>query len=144
MNRKPVITIKDRINEVINHDGSGHNIPRMSLNEYAELCRQAADSFYYDINTGERIKHNPGERFMLIVSEISEAFEGLRKNKADDHLPHRRSVEVEVCDALVRIFDFAGENGLDLDGGFWEKLEYNQVRKDHKHEERRKDDGKKW
>jgi NTP pyrophosphatase (non-canonical NTP hydrolase) len=144
MNRKPVITIKDRINEVINHDGSGHNIPRMGLNEYAELCRQAADSFYHDINTGERIYHNPGERFMLITSEISEAFEGLRKNKMDDHLPHRKSVEVELCDALIRIFDYAGENGLDLDGAFWEKLAYNKERQDHTHLARRQENGKKW
>lgn len=119
-------------------------MPRMTLNEYASQCRSAADSFYHDVNTGERIFHNPGERFMLITSEISEAFEALRKNKSDDHLPHRKGVEVELCDALIRIFDFAGENGFDLDGAFWEKLEYNRKRKDHTHEARRQEDGKKW
>jgi hypothetical protein len=34
--------------------------------------------------------------------------EGERKNLMDDHLPHRRSAEVELADALIRIFDYAG------------------------------------
>jgi len=114
------------------------------LNAYAAECRANADQWYYDIETGERIKHNPGERMMLIVSEIVEAFEGIRKNKMDDHLPHRKSVEVEMVDALIRIFDFAGENGLDLDGAYAEKTVFNAAREDHKPEARRAAGGKKF
>ena len=113
-----------------------------TLNDYAAECRLAADRWYFDPKTGERLVMNPGERMMLIVSEIVEAFEGVRKNKMDDHLPHRRSVEVEMADALIRIFDFSAENGFDLEGAYQEKLAYNQTRIDHTHEARRAPGGK--
>lgn len=48
------------------------------------------------------------EKLMLIVSEVGEAMEGFRKNKTDEHLPHRKSVEVELADAIIRIADLAG------------------------------------
>lgn len=73
-----------------------------------------------------------GTKVALIHSEISEALEGKRKNRQDDHLPHRMSVEVELADALIRIFDTAGAMGLDLAGAVMEKLAYNQKRADHK------------
>lgn len=55
----------------------------------------------------------------------------------DDKLPHRRMAEVELADTLIRIFDYAGEFGYDLQGAFEEKMEYNKNREDHKHEARR-------
>jgi NTP pyrophosphatase (non-canonical NTP hydrolase) len=75
-------------------------------------------------------------------SELSEAFEGWRKNKQDDHLPLRKSLEVELADAMIRILDFAGENGLDLGGAFVEKLLYNRVREDHTNKARKLPGGK--
>ncbi|XUM19805.1 hypothetical protein ACRAVF_19255 [Bradyrhizobium oligotrophicum S58] len=41
---------------------------------------------------------------MLIVSEIAEAMEGERKSLMDDHLPHRKMVEVELADTLILHF----------------------------------------
>lgn len=82
-------------------------------------------------------------KIALIHSEISEALEGLRKNKMDDHLPHRKSVEVELADALIRIFDLAGALRIDLGDAVIEKMRYNQVRPDHRMENREKADGKK-
>lgn len=116
----------------------------MSLNDHARMCRKQADRWYHDPQTGDRIFHNPGERFMLITSEISEAFEAMRKNKMDDHLPRRKSVEVELCDALIRIFDFSGEHGFDLDGAYYEKIAFNEGREDHTNEARNLENGKKW
>jgi NTP pyrophosphatase (non-canonical NTP hydrolase) len=81
---------------------------------------------------------------MLIVSEIAEAMEGERKNLMDDKLPHRKAVEVELADALIRIFDYAGAYGLDLQGAVDEKIAYNQVRKDHTYEARLQANGKKF
>lgn len=81
---------------------------------------------------------------MLIVSEIAEAMEGERKDLMDDKLPHRKMVEVELADALIRIFDYAGAYGLDLQGAYEEKKAYNKVRADHKPENRLKEGGKKW
>jgi NTP pyrophosphatase (non-canonical NTP hydrolase) len=81
---------------------------------------------------------------MLIVSEIAEAMEGERKGLADDKLPHRSMVEVELADALIRIFDYAGEYGLDLEGALKEKMAYNAKRADHTLSVRRGVHGKKW
>lgn len=83
-------------------------------------------------------------KMALIHSEISEALEGHRKDKMDDHLPHRKSVEVELADAVIRILDLAGGLGLDLEGAIREKLEYNSQRADHKIENRMAEGGKKY
>ncbi len=115
-----------------------------NLNDYAAHCHAANDKWWRDINTGERITRNKGELLCLIHSEISEAMEGERKNLMDDKLPHRRMAEVELVDALIRIFDYAGGFGYDLQGAFEEKMAFNASREDHKHEARALADGKKW
>ncbi len=76
------------------------------------------------------------EKIALIHSEVSEALEGARKDKQDEHLPHRKSVEVELADAVIRICDLAGAMGLDLGGALAEKMAYNAQREDHKVEAR--------
>lgn len=79
---------------------------------------------------------------LLMVSELIEAAEGVRKNLPDDKLPHRSMLEVELADAVIRIFDTAHGIGLDLGGAIAEKLAYNRTREDHKPENRFKDGGK--
>ncbi len=110
------------------------------------LCHKAAvdGGWWTDHATGQRKERNKGELIALIHSEISEALEGVRKDKMDDHLPHRKSVEVELADALIRIFDFAGAYDLDLGAAMIEKMDYNARRADHKPENRLKDGGKKF
>lgn len=90
--------------------------------------------------------HDPyvfATKLALVHSEISEALEGGRKGKMDDHLPHRKAEEVELADALIRIFDLAGARGLDLEGAMLEKMAYNAQRADHKPENRAAAGGKK-
>lgn len=108
--------------------------------------RLAAQSGWWNTKDGTRIDPNDpnvfGTKIALIHSEVSEALEGGRKGVADDHLPHRPSVEVELADALIRIFDTAGAMGLDLAGAVVEKLAYNQSRADHRPENRYAEGGK--
>lgn len=89
-------------------------------------------------------KLNVGEKLMLIVSEIAEAMEGDRKNLPDDKLPHRRMIEVELADAMIRIHCLAGQMELDLGGAMKEKIEYNFSRADHKIENRVATGGKEY
>ena len=83
-----------------------------------------------------------GTMLCLVHSEVSEAMEGARKGINDDHLTHRPMLEVELADAVIRIFDMAGGLNLDVAGAISEKLAYNANRADHKRENREKDGGK--
>ena len=87
---------------------------------------------------------NVGEILCLIHSEVSEAMEGHRKDLMDDKLPHRKMIEVELADTLIRIFDLAGAQNLDLGGAISEKRAFNKERQDHKIENRLKAGGKKY
>jgi NTP pyrophosphatase (non-canonical NTP hydrolase) len=116
------------------------------INLFSTVChRQASNAGWWtDLATGESLigKRNIPEMLCLIHSEISEAMEGHRKNLMDDKLPHRKMLEVELADAMIRIGDLAGSLGLDLGGAVAEKLVYNAGRADHKPENRMKEGGK--
>jgi len=83
-------------------------------------------------------------KIALIHSEISEALEAYRTDAMDDHLLHRLGIEVELADAVIRIFELCGTLGLDLDGAVREKDAYNDHRADHKLEHRTRPGGKKF
>ena len=114
------------------------------MNELARVCRAEADKWYHNPATGESIVLNHGERFALMHSELSEAFEAVRKDKMDDHLPHRKGVEAELADTLIRILDYCGDNDLDIGGAFWDKMQYNHYRQDHTNAARLAPGGKKF
>lgn len=113
-----------------------------------EVCHNASrEAGWWQDRDGNPIKDNPycfSNKLMLSVSELSEAMEGDRKGLMDDHLPHRPMREVELADAVIRIFDLAGAYGLDIEGAIAEKLAYNKQRADHKPENRAKDGGKSY
>lgn len=93
---------------------------------------------------GNRLERNKGELLCLVHSEISEALEGARKNKMDDHLPTRKAEEVELADALIRLLDYAKAYGFDIAGAVSEKLAYNAKRADHTYAARAAEGGKKF
>ena len=118
---------------------------QLSFNTAAEQIYAAnvKAGWYKNPTTGRKIDRNVMEMLCLIHSEVSEAAEGYRKSLMDDKLPHRSMLEVELADTLIRIFDLAGYQGLDLGGAVVEKLLYNQTREDHKLSARAAEGGKK-
>lgn len=87
----------------------------MTIEELQDVCfSDAADAGWHD----DDHKHDPkllnAARLMLITSEIGEAMEADRKSMMDDKLTARLGLEVELADAVIRIFDLAGANNLNL------------------------------
>lgn len=99
----------------------------------------------YNVQAGWHDKpREVGTLISLIHSELSECLEGFRKDVMDDHLPHRKMAEVELADAIIRIFDLGGRYNFDLGGAISEKMDYNSRREDHKRENRSQPGGKKF
>lgn len=119
-------------------------------NTLATICHTAAATAgWWNTSRGDvrnwpddLIKLWVGTKLALVHSEVSEGLEGYRKNKMDDHLPHRPMLEVELADAIIRIMDLAGGLGMDIGGAIAEKLQYNAKRLDHKPEHRNAAGGK--
>lgn len=110
-----------------------------SINAMVKLCHSRSKKAGWWTDNA-----NLAEKICLIHSELSEAMEGLRKDLMDDKLPHRKMEEVEMADAVIRIFDYCGRRGFDLEGAIMEKLAFNESRPDHKIENRAKQGGKKF
>lgn len=116
-----------------------------NINELVATCYgNAAKAGWHKPVAPETEEYLKATQLMLMVSEIAEAMEGVRKGLMDSHLKDRPMVEVELADAVIRIADFCGRWGLDLGGAVVEKLEYNKQRADHKPENRAKNGGKKF
>lgn len=100
-----------------------------TINELCQECHAIAlDRGWYAEG-----KRNKGELIALIHSELSEALEAMRDgNPSDKRCPDYSALEVELADALIRIFDMAGYLKLDLEGALAAKMEINRNRP-HRH-----------
>lgn len=114
------------------------------INDFVNTAHSASFTAGWWDDTDMSEKHVVPAKIALIHSELSEALEGDRTGSMDKHLPHRRNVEVELGDAMIRIADLAGAMELDLGGAIVEKMAYNTERADHKKENRETAGGKKY
>lgn len=138
-------TTQAAIDALATHPAAGFS-PSVVLGGIAdtqELCYSLAKHAGWHDNIDYTDVREVATKLALIHSEVSEALEGVRKGKMDDHLPHRSALEVELADAAIRIFDLAGALGLDLGSAIVEKLAYNAQRADHTREARAAEGGKK-
>jgi NTP pyrophosphatase (non-canonical NTP hydrolase) len=113
-------------------DTEGYKVSR-HIEDMVAFCHSLAHAKGFWDNKEGRYDYqsrNVGELIALIHSELSEALEGHRKDSMDDHLPNRKMLEVELADAVIRIFDMAGGLSLDIGGAIIEKLKYNLGRPD--------------
>lgn len=127
-------------------------IAMAGLDTAQTICHGLAahSGWWLDTETGEDVRTWPkkflnlwiASKLMLVVTEVAEAMEGHRKDLPDDKLPHRRMLEVEMADAVIRILDLSGGLGFDVAGAIIEKLAFNQQRPDHKLEHRKAEGGK--
>ena len=87
-------------------------------------------------------------QLMLVVSEVSEAYESVRKNLVADSVFVKESTifpinlvsnkefkiyvkdteEDEIADSIIRLLDYCGNHGIDIDAHINLKLAYNQSR----------------
>lgn len=102
-----------------------------NLNSLRDVCyNEAKRAGWHDR------RREDGTMIALIHSEISEALEGLRRDTNDEHLPARKSAEVELADAIIRILDLAGLLNFDIGYAVIDKLHYNRIRPDWKRNEK--------
>lgn len=106
----------------------------MEINNYVkEAYETAKEKGWYD-NGGLTV----GESISLMHSELSEALEEFRLGydpatlyfKGEDAKPC--GVPSELADVLIRIFDFCGHHGVDLQSAVEIKMAFNKTR-EHRH-----------
>ncbi|GAA3289147.1 hypothetical protein ACFFON_15310 [Arthrobacter citreus] len=111
--------------------------------------RQSADKGFHDNEPteGRALLSLNAERIALMHSELSEALEELRNGRAtnETYYPSNdlglkanspkyigtfkpEGVPSEMADVVIRVLDFCGANGIDLEAMILEKLDYNASR----------------
>lgn len=70
--------------------------------------RNLKAGWWTNIEDGTPKKRNVGEMFMLMVTELAEAYDGYVSGAPDDKLPEYPGLGVEMGDLLIRIADFCG------------------------------------
>ena len=78
-------------------------------------------------------ERNKGELLMLMVTEIAEACEALRRGDLpDDKIKEFSGVEAELADVIIRIMDFSAAYGYQVGEALGAKINFNKTR-DHMH-----------
>ena len=92
-----------------------------------EIHQNNKDKGFYDGPERSALEYH-----MLMVSELAEASEEVRKGAPDLYVDVATSKpegeSVEIADTLIRILDYAAFKGWDLDAIVEQKLDYNKTR----------------
>jgi NTP pyrophosphatase (non-canonical NTP hydrolase) len=88
------------------------------------ICVEAGTEAEEELEDLEKIK-----RLFLMITEVCEAGEGIRKRiGASEHIPEYTNLEEEMADTVIRVMDFCAGNGLLLGSAIKAKLEFNRTR----------------
>lgn len=69
------------------------------------------------------------QKLLLEITEISEAYESLRKgNLPDEHVPSKPSFDIELADGAIRHLDLCVGFGIDIGDAIIKKREFNKTR----------------
>lgn len=83
-----------------------------NLNLMAAETHRNNARWWVNLETGAPLDRNKGELLMLVITELAEACEGVRKGLMDDKVVTRTMEEVELADALIRFLDYCGGYGF--------------------------------
>lgn len=116
------VSTKDRIM-------ANHGMDLTTLMNEAHNCA-VAHGWWEDDND------NDAEKIALMHSELSEALEDLRSGHPPEEVRYDvdgkpgkpGGVPIELADVIIRIFDYCGRNGIDIEAAVVEKMNYNQSR----------------
>lgn len=76
--------------------------------------------------------YSPLHYHALIISEIAEATEEARLGTQPAYIDHNGNKPcgelIELADAMIRIADYCGKQGWDLERALDEKMKYNETR----------------
>lgn len=97
------------------------------LNVFRDVCYNTA------VEHGWHEKERAvGELLMLMVTELAEAMEEHRNHKDNNEVyivdSKPEGVPIELADVIIRIMDFCGLHGIDIDYAVKIKMAYNETR----------------
>jgi NTP pyrophosphatase (non-canonical NTP hydrolase) len=102
----------------------------MTLNELQDTSyRISKEHGFYDA------PQTVGDRLMLMVSELAEALEEFRCGHGISEIYYNQEkpgkpegIPIELADAVIRIGDFCGAYGIDLENAVVLKTRFNETR----------------
>lgn len=94
----------------------------MTISELQDICHDIA------VNSGWwEEDRNDGECIALMHSELSEALEALREPWTPENDP-MINVSIEFADVIIRILEYCGARGIDMEAALLRKIEINRDR----------------